>query len=198
MKDGRVVRTLKDQRREEAAKRRSTMTAAARERAAEDLAEWIHTCPFRLEYDVTVAAYVPVGDEPGSTAMLDALLDRGVTVLLPVVPDGEPAPLDWARYTGPGSLAPGRWGLLEPTHDRLGVPAIRAASVILIPALSVDKTGVRLGRGAGYYDRTLVGLSADLVAVVYDEELVDSLPAGDHDVAVGWVLTPGGGFQELG
>ena len=70
--------------------------------------------------------------------------------------------------------------------------------MVLIPALSVDKTGVRLGRGAGYYDRTLVGLSADLVAVVYDEELVDSLPAGDHDVAVGWALTPGGGFQELG
>lgn len=147
MKDGRVVRTLKDQRREKAAERRSGMSAAARERAAEDLAEWMHTCPFRLEYDVTVAAYVPVGDEPGSTAMLDALIDRGVTVLLPVVPAGKPAPLDWARYTGPASLAPGRWGLLEPTHDRLGVSAIRAASVVLIPALSVDKTGVRLGRG---------------------------------------------------
>ncbi|SDU56883.1 5-formyltetrahydrofolate cyclo-ligase [Gordonia westfalica] len=198
MEDGRVVPTLKDQRRTEAAHRRSRMSGDARERAAADLAEWIHTCPFRLEYDVTVAAYVPVGSEPGSTAMLDALLDRGVTVLLPVVPEGDPAPLDWARYTGPESLAPGRWGLLEPTHDRLGVPAVRAASVILIPALSVDKTGVRLGRGAGYYDRTLIGLSADLVAVVYDDEVVDSLPAGDHDVAVGWVLTPGGGFQELG
>ncbi|WP_413617274.1 5-formyltetrahydrofolate cyclo-ligase [Gordonia rubripertincta] len=189
------MRTLKDQRREKAAERRSGMSAAARERAAEDLAEWMHTCPFRLEYDVTVAAYVPVGDEPGSTAMLDALIDRGVTVLLPVVPAGKPAPLDWARYTGPASLAPGRWGLLEPTHDRLGVSAIRAASVVLIPALSVDKTGVRLGRGAGYYDRTLVGLSAELVAVVYDEELVDSLPAGDHDVAVGWALTPAAGFS---
>ncbi len=158
MKDGRVVRTLKDQRREEAAKRRSAIPKAARERAAADLAEWIHTCPFRLEYDVTVAAYVPVGDEPGSTAMLDALLDRGVTVLLPVVPAGEPAPLDWARYTGPGSLSPGRWG---PTRTHHRPPRCRRDPRGVgdpdPPALSVDKTGVRLGRGAGYYDRTLVG-----------------------------------------
>ncbi|MBD0862240.1 5-formyltetrahydrofolate cyclo-ligase [Gordonia sp. zg691] len=189
--------TLKDRLREEAANRRSEMSPAQRDRAAADLAEWMYSCPFRLEYDVTVAAYVPVGTEPGSTAMLDALVDRGVTVLVPVVPDGEPAPLDWARYTGPLSLDRGRWGLREPATDRVGVTAIRAASMILVPALAVDKTGVRLGRGAGYYDRTLHGLSAELVAVVYDEEIVDALPSGDHDVPVGWALTPGGGFQEL-
>ncbi|WP_168703187.1 5-formyltetrahydrofolate cyclo-ligase [Gordonia paraffinivorans] len=198
--------THKDQRRQEAASRRAAMPASDRERAALDLAEWIHTCPFRLEYDVTVAAYVPVGIEPGSvpadsgvapTAMLDALLDRGVTVLLPVVPEGDPAPLDWARYTGPRSLETRRWGLLEPTGTRLGTAAIRAASVIFIPALAVDRTGIRLGRGAGYYDRSIAGLSAELVAVVYDDELVDSLPSDAHDVPVGWVLTPGGGFREL-
>nr|WP_245555652.1 5-formyltetrahydrofolate cyclo-ligase [Gordonia soli] len=184
--------------RAEFAERRETISSFAREQTAADLAEWIYSAPFRLEYDVTVAAHVPVGTEPGSTAMLDALVDRGVTVLVPVVGEGEPGPLDWARYDGDDSLAPGRWGLLEPTGSRLGVGAIRSASVILVPALAVDKSGVRLGRGAGYYDRTLVGVTAELVAVVGDDEVVDALPSEPHDVRVGWALTPGGGWRELG
>ena len=192
------MRTLKKRIRDECTERRSTMSPFAREQAAGNLAEWIYAAPFRLEYDVTVAAYVPVGSEPGSLAVLDALLDRGVTVLIPVVPPGEPGPLDWARYHGQESLARGRWGLWEPTGARLGVEAIRAASLILVPALAGDKSGVRLGRGGGYYDRTLTGLTADVVAVVYDDEIVDSLPSGPLDVPVGWVLTPEGGFQELG
>ncbi|MCH5641901.1 5-formyltetrahydrofolate cyclo-ligase [Gordonia sp. ABSL49_1] len=192
------MRTLKRRLRDEGTEHRARMSPFAREQAAANLAEWIYAAPFRLEYDVTVAAYVPVGSEPGSLAMLDALLDRGVTVLIPVVPPGEPDRLDWARYTGQQSLTRGRWGLWEPTGSRLGAEAIRAASVILVPALAVDKSGVRLGRGGGYYDRTLTGLTADVVAVIYDDELVDSLPAGPYDVPVGWVLTPEGGFGALG
>lgn len=191
------MRTLKRRLRDEVTDRRSSISPFIREQAAANLAEWILSAPFRLEYDVTVGAYIPFGSEPGSSAFLDALLDRGVTVLVPVVPAGDPAPLDWVRYDGATTIARGRWGLLEPTGERLGADAIHAASVVFAPALSVDKTGVRLGRGAGYYDRTLVGLDAELVAVVYDNEVVDSLPAGPYDVPVGWVLTPEGGFREL-
>lgn len=181
------------------------MSPHAREQAAADLAEWVYSAPFRLEYDVSVAAYVPVGTEPGSVGFLDALLDRRVTVLLPVVAPGAPGPLDWARYDGPDSLRQGRWGLLEPATECLGIGAVTAASVIFLPALAVDRGGVRLGRGAGYYDRSLATLSTDrhgrrpeLVAVVYDDEVLDELPADAHDIAVGWALTPGEGFIELG
>nr|WP_202421707.1 5-formyltetrahydrofolate cyclo-ligase [Gordonia sp. SID5947] len=189
---------MKKRLRSEFEQRRISRSFAARRQAAADLAEWIYSAPFRLEYDVTVAAYVPFGSEPGSPAILDALTDRGVTVLVPTVPSGEPTALDWVRFDGADSLTRGRWGLLEPTGDRLGRDAVRAASVILVPAYAVDKSGTRLGRGAGYYDRTLTGLTADIVAVVFDDEVVDSLPAAPHDVRVGWALTPEGGFRELG
>jgi 5-formyltetrahydrofolate cyclo-ligase len=192
------VRTMKRRLRAEFEERRGSRPFAARQRAANDLAGWILSAPFRLEYDVTVAAYVPFGSEPGSLALLDALADRGVTVLVPVVPGGEPMALDWVHYDGADSLARGRWGLLEPTGDHLGPDAIRAATVIFVPAYAVDKSGTRLGRGAGYYDRTLTGLTAETVAVVYDDELVDALPAAPHDVRVGWALTPDGGFHQLG
>lgn len=172
---------------------------AAREQAAEDLAEWMTCAPFRLEYDVVAAAYVPSGTEPGSRQMLDALAGQGVRVLVPVVPPGPPGPLDWARYDTADTLSAARFGLHEPGGDRLGAGAVERASVVFLPAMAASRTGVRLGRGAGYYDRS-VGAAvtgparAELVAVVFDDELFDDLPADPHDVPVDWVLTPGGGF----
>ncbi|MCM6775178.1 5-formyltetrahydrofolate cyclo-ligase [Nocardia sp. CDC159] len=144
-----------------------------------------------------VAAYVPVGGEPGSIAMLDALRDGGARVLLPVT--GPPGPLDWAEYLGPESLHTARWGLLEPSGPRMPCTAIESARIVLVPALAVDLRGVRLGRGAGYYDRTLPAARPDarLIAVVRDDELVPRLPEEPHDRRMGWALTPGGGLRHL-
>ncbi|GAB2721717.1 5-formyltetrahydrofolate cyclo-ligase [Nocardia thraciensis] len=145
-----------------------------------------------------IAAYVPIRGEPGSTAMLDALRATGSRVLLPVT--GPPGPLDWAEYSGADSLRPARFGLLEPTGVRMSPAAIESAAVILVPALAVDRRGVRLGRGAGYYDRTLPAAdpAAALIAVVRDDELVQRLPEESHDRRMGWALTPGGGLRRLG
>lgn len=147
----------------------------------------------------TVCCYVPFGSEPGSIGLLDVFRNAGARVLLPIVPD-EPSPLEWAEYTGTGGLVPGRYrGILEPGGPRLGAAAIGEASLVLVPAMSVDRQGARLGKGAGYYDRSLVLASpeARLVAVVRDDELVDRLPAEPHDVRVSGVLTPGNGLVTL-
>ncbi|HEY2763967.1 MAG TPA: 5-formyltetrahydrofolate cyclo-ligase [Pseudonocardiaceae bacterium] len=145
----------------------------------------------------TVCAYWPVGTEPGSPALIDWLLRHGWRVLLPVVsPSG---PLDWAQYTGAGSLRAGPLGLREPGGSRLGCAAIAGAAVVLVPALAVDLHGVRLGRGGGHYDRTLplATPGTPLVAVVRDDELLARLPAQPHDVRVSAVLTPGAGWRPL-
>ncbi len=70
---------------------------------------------------------------------------------------------------------------------------------MLVPALAVDRGGVRLGRGAGFYDRTLPLADPDalLVAVVRDEEIVDHLPAEPHDVRMTHALTPAAGLIAL-
>jgi len=117
-------------------------------------------------------------------------------VLLPVVP-AEGADLAWAVDTG--RLAPGRFGLLEPVGPRLGPTAIGTADVVVLPALAVDRRGVRLGRGGGYYDRALQHVRPDavLVAVVFDDELLDEIPAEPHDQLVTAVVTPSGGWQAL-
>lgn len=149
----------------------------------------------------TVCAYVPVGSEPGSPAMLDALAGLGVRVLLPVALEdqtGTPLPLQWGEYR-PGGLVDARFGLREPEPPWLGVDVIAAASAVLVPALAVDLAGVRLGRGAGFYDRSLsyADPTARLIAVVRDDELVDWLPGDDHDVPMTDALTPGRGLVAL-
>ena len=149
----------------------------------------------------TVCAYVPVGSEPGSLELIDALMRRGMRVLLPVTRHdtaGIPMPLRWGEYR-PGGLVEGRFGLREPAAPWLPADAIASAVVVLVPALAVDRDGVRLGRGAGFYDRSLplADPSAQLVAVVRDDELLDSIPAEPHDVRMTHALTPQRGFIGL-
>jgi 5-formyltetrahydrofolate cyclo-ligase len=143
----------------------------------------------------TVAAYVSVGAEPGTRPLLDALLGRGVRVLLPVLlPDND---LDWAEYTGAAQLAAASRGLLEPTGPRLGPAAVCQAQLVLLPGLAVDRRGIRLGRGGGSYDRVLARLTAAqarpyLVTLLYGGELLDEVPAEAHDLPVHAVVTPSG------
>lgn len=136
-----------------------------------------------------VTAYAAVGTEPPTRPLLDGLREAGVAVWLPVV-DGDR--LDWASYDGWDRLAAGPHGLLQPAGAALGPDAVALAALVLVPALAVDGRGHRLGRGAGYYDRTLAGVPVPSVAVVYDEERLDALPTGPHDVAVDGVLSPAG------
>lgn len=149
-----------------------------------------------------VCAYVPIGSEPGSVELIDGLRAQGVRVLLPVArsdADGTPQPLQWGEYR-PGELVDAPHGLREPAPPWLAAEAIADASVILVPALAVDRTGVRLGRGAGFYDRSLplADAAVRLIAVVRDDELVDQLPAEPHDVHMTHALTPRDGLVALG
>ncbi|MGX1805810.1 5-formyltetrahydrofolate cyclo-ligase [Nocardia sp. NPDC055321] len=147
--------------------------------------------------DLWICAYVPVGSEPGAVGMLDALRAGGARVLLPVT--GEPGALEWAEYTGEEALRRGRFGLREPS-GAIVADGIGRARVVLVPAVAVDRRGVRLGRGAGYYDRSLGACRAGvrLVAVVRDDEVVAELPEEAHDHRMGWALTPSGGLRRLG
>ena len=134
--------------------------------------------------------------------MLDVLLQRANRVLLPVArttADNSPVALQRGEYR-PGELVAARFGLLEPAGPWLPATALAEASVVLVPALAVDRTGVRLGRGRGFYDRTLVSRNphARLVAVIRDEELLDELPHEPHDVPMTHALTPVRGLVELG
>ncbi|WP_443607763.1 5-formyltetrahydrofolate cyclo-ligase [Actinoplanes flavus] len=113
----------------------------------------------RAAHPITIAAYVPIGSEPGGPDLpyrLAEALPAGGRLLLPVLlPDND---LDWAAFTG--DLTPAPRGLREPTGPRLGPAGLRHADLILVPALAVALDGTRMGRGGGSYDRALSRLDA--------------------------------------
>jgi 5-formyltetrahydrofolate cyclo-ligase len=145
----------------------------------------------------TAAVYYSIGSEPGTHGLLYALWKRGTYVLLPVLrPDLD---LDWASYEGPDSLRPGPRGLTEPAEPPRGAGAVSRADLVIVPALAVDRRGVRLGRGGGSYDRALarVGPRVPTIALLYDGELLDEVPAAPHDQRVRLVARPEEGITRL-
>ncbi|MGN6574126.1 MAG: 5-formyltetrahydrofolate cyclo-ligase [Nocardioides sp.] len=158
---------------------------------AQRIARHLADCP-EVRRAATVAAYVSIGQEPGTGPLLELLAAAGKRIVLPVLlPDND---LDWAAYTGPDDLVAAGRGLLEPPGPRLGREAVATADVVLVPALAVDRSGMRLGRGGGSYDRALgrVPVGTFVCALLYDGEVLDEVPREDHDRPVTAVVTPSG------
>lgn len=155
----------------------------------------------RLVREITpqrIASYIPIGAEPGGSDLPERLAaaaggpDR---LLLPVTMADRD--LDWARYAGPASLAPAGWGTRAPAGPRLGVDALTTADLVVVPAVAVDRQGVRLGRGGGSYDRALrrVAPGSLIVALLHEGEWVAAVPAEPHDQRVAAVITPAGRYH---
>ena len=139
-----------------------------------------------------VCAYVPDGGEAGGPDLPRHLADLGARVLLPVSPAS--GPLGWAPFAGADDLRPGRFGIPVPSADPDGPDRIADADLVLVPSVAVDRAGHRLGRGGGYYDRSLAHVrpATRLLAVLDAEDVLDYVPAEPHDLPVHGVLTPEG------
>jgi 5-formyltetrahydrofolate cyclo-ligase len=175
---------------------RGGLTPGEKAQAARALRDAILDLP-QTQMAGTIAAYYSLASEPDTHGLVFALWKRGAYVLLPLLrPDAD---LDWASYEGPDSLRPGPRGIAEPAAEPRGMDAVARADLVLVPALAVDRRGVRLGRGGGSYDRALarVGPNVLTVALLYDGELLDEVPAGPHDQRVRLVARPSGGITGL-
>ncbi|HEU0206727.1 MAG TPA: 5-formyltetrahydrofolate cyclo-ligase [Pseudolysinimonas sp.] len=139
----------------------------------------------------SLSAYLSTPDEPDTREFLDWTAEQGIRVLIPVSrTDGL---LDWAPYDGDAEDTD-VLGMPTPTTGLLGPIAINEVDLILVPAAAVDRTGMRMGWGMGYFDKTLGSMEAcpPVYAVIFDDELVDSVPRERHDMPVSGVVTPSG------
>ena len=135
-----------------------------------------------------VAAYFPIEGEPDIREFLSWALHNGIKLLLPTVAGSA---LNWVHFDG--NTVFGELGF----EEAAGKPAkLQEAQIIFMPALAVDLAGNRLGKGRGFYDRALQGFGLSparkrpkLIAVVFDEEVLLSVPSEPHDFAVDAAVT---------
>lgn len=147
----------------------------------------------RPQGPLRLAAYHAGASEPGGPELVEALREAGHDILLPL--SGDNGVLRWARYQGEDSVAPGRLGIPEPTGESVSSVALADCEIIFVPALGVTSRGIRMGKGGGYYDRTLADLPDNgplAVALLFDGEIDDSIPAEAHDFPVHAAITPKG------
>ncbi len=169
--------------------RRRTLTSSERENATARFTQ--NLVDLTTDFDAhSLAAYLPAQDEPNIRPFLAWAEENDIRVLLPVSRDD--GLLDWAVSTD--AEQEGIDGMPEPVGELLGPIAINDVDLILVPAAAVDRTGMRLGWGRGYFDRTLGSMEKcpPVYAVIFDNELVDAVPTELHDKRVNGAVTPGG------
>lgn len=169
--------------------RRALLSDAQRAAAAQSLTEQLDA----LVADTgarSISCFLSTSTEPDTRAFVDAAVERGIRVLLPIT--REDGLLDWAVATPGSDIAEGLFGLPEPTGEVLGPIAVNDVDLMIIPAAAVDGSGMRLGWGRGYFDKTIGSMEGcpPVYAVVFDTEIIDEVPREVHDQPVTGAVTP--------
>ena len=142
-----------------------------------------------------VFCFVSMQDEPDTTAILRQALASGKRLCVPRCLPGSDGKMELVEITSLNDLQPGRYGILEPCGGRT-IAALEPGALALIPCLAVDRQGVRLGRGAGYYDRFLArfGQTGPRLLLCPEALVFPALPADEWDAAFvpGEILTENG------
>lgn len=135
-----------------------------------------------------VMLFSPMDDEVDTSPLIEAALAAGKTVLLPKINERtrEMAACPISDFAA--DTASGTYGILEPHGDPADVSAI---DFCLVPARAFDRTGARLGRGAGYYDRFMADprFRAFRCGIAFHEQILDEVPHEPHDLPVQMIVT---------
>lgn len=175
--------------RAELRERRQLLTPSAREAASTGLHAQLDALVESLGV-TSMSCFLSTTTEPDTHDFVAAAVGRGIRVLLPVTrTDGL---LDWSVATPDLDIAEGMFGLPEPVGELLGPIAVNDVDLLVIPAAAVDRRGMRLGWGRGYYDKTIGSMEGcpPVYAVVFDSEILDEVPSDVHDQPVTGVVTP--------
>ena len=146
-----------------------------------------------------IALFAPLPTEPDIRPLIEEAWAHGKRVVLPLMRKSGATPeLDWHEIAGwENVIVPGPFGLHEP--DPLNCPLVPLAEIdcAFIPGVAFDETGLRLGRGGGYYDSFLAqaGTALPAAGLMFACQQVKVLPREPHDCALGSVITEDGGLS---
>jgi 5-formyltetrahydrofolate cyclo-ligase len=138
----------------------------------------------------TIHTYVAWQEEVENHELLRAMLQEGKRIITPKI--NSPAHLlENYLVTRFEALAPGAFGILEPSVERGALPFedLSAIDLVIVPGLAFDRQGNRLGYGGGYYDRLLEKIRAPKAAPAFAAQILDAVPAEAHDQRVDFIVT---------
>lgn len=149
----------------------------------------IFDCISRMPEFVSVTKvmlYHSLPDEVITHSVIDEWA-KDKTIYLPIVHGDD---IVVARYSDSLKMKKGDFGILEPTNELIiSDEELSEIEVCIIPAVALSRKGERLGRGKGYYDRFLSGLSLTKIGVCFNDQLVDSIPTEKTDILMDFVIT---------
>lgn len=132
--------------------------------------------------------YVSKGIEISTRELIFAAWANGKKVAVPrCIPDSNE--MEFYIIKSPDDLCEGSYGLLEPIPERCEKVTDHSHGVCIVPGLSFDAEGYRLGYGKGYYDRFLKGFSGTSVGLCYSSYVKFKLPRGEYDMSVDIIAT---------
>ena len=173
--------------------RRAAATPALRIAAAQGLRSTLEQIPEFLT-DANIGGYWATSGELPLMALFDGLRQRDQIFNLPVI--GPLRSLQFVAWNVGDDVAPNRYGIPEPVHERSRRIAVDMIDVLLMPLLGFDRAGNRLGFGGGYYDRALQFLrdrdkpsSTLLVGVGYSFQEVKRIDSEPWDVKLDYIAT---------
>lgn len=139
----------------------------------------------RITQAATIMLYCSLPDEPDTHSLIKKLSEKGKRIVLPVVTG--PETMELREYSSTADMRKGAFGILEPTGTPFtGYDSIDTA---IVPGMSFDDSGHRLGRGKGYYDRFLPKMKkAYTIGVCFDFQKEKAVPAGELDFTVDEVI----------
>jgi 5-formyltetrahydrofolate cyclo-ligase len=128
--------------------------------------------------------------EVSTFAQIEEALSLGKRVILPSV-DSRKKELRLYEIKELSELSTGYMDIPEPAVSEERERDINDVTLVIMPGAAFDPKGNRLGYGGGYYDRILSRLrrKIPLVALAYEEQILDSVPAGPHDIRVHIIVT---------
>ena len=136
-----------------------------------------------------ILIYYSVRSEVDTLKIIDNALKNGKKVALPKCTDVSGEMVFYLINDMQKSLVNGKFSLIEPDISLCEKVIITEKTLCIVPALSFDKSGNRLGYGGGYYDRYFIGFKGKDVGLCYEDCLCDDLPCGEHDIKVNMIVT---------
>ena len=182
------LRVYKQNMRTDARRRREMMTAEQKREADAAIARNVA----RLRQYAscgTVLIYVSTPIEIDTFGIIEMCLKDGKRVAVPrCIPDTRD--MEFHYIESVEELAPGAFGVLEPDADNAVFDLSDCRGVLMIlPALTADHFGYRLGYGKGYYDRYMGKFKGQSAIICYDEDVVRRITHGKFDAAANVLVT---------